>query len=295
MVHPLRPSRRLVVSLMAALSGVLALGTLSVPAVAQDKVSVGVLRFVSSGGLFLAYEKGYFKAEGLDVELKFFEAAQPIALAAVSGDVDFGVTAFTGGFFNLAGKGALKIIAAQAKEAKGYEGNLVLASKGASEKGLADLGQLPGKSLGISQVGSSFHYQMGQIARIKAGQALVAAYGEAPVGFIDARDIADVTVQQSLAPKLVQGPLVLTGSQALSIGDIGKLASRITKRDLAVEAAPSNGIASLGFEQRAVAEFMVLLREGRAAATTSTVTDLLGRPPRTVEAFLAEHFEPVAA
>ena len=96
-----------------------------------------------------------------------------------------------------------------------------------------------------------------QIARIKAGQALVAAYGEAPVGFIDARDIADVTVQQSLAPKLVQGPLVLTGSQALSIGDIGKLASRITKRDLAVEAAPSNGIASLGFEQRAVAEFMV--------------------------------------
>jgi len=167
MVYPFRPSRRLVASLMTAFAGALALGTLSTPAVAQDKVSVGVLRFVSSGGLFLAYEKGYFKAEGLDVDLKFFEAAQPIALAAVSGDVDFGVTAFTGGFFNLAAKGALKIIAAQAKEAKGYEGNLVLASKGAAEKGLADIGQLPGKSLGISQVGSSFHYQMGQIARIK--------------------------------------------------------------------------------------------------------------------------------
>jgi len=75
MVHPLRPSRRLVSSLLAALSGALALGTLSAPAAAQDKVSVGVLRFVSSGGLFVAYEKGYFKAEGLDVELKFFEAA----------------------------------------------------------------------------------------------------------------------------------------------------------------------------------------------------------------------------
>lgn len=134
---------------------------------AQEKVSVAVLRFVSSGGLFLAVEKGYFRQEGLDVDLKFFEAAQPIAVAVVSGDADFGVTAFTAGFYNLAGKGALKIIAAQAKEAKGYEGNLVLASNGAYAKGLTSLDQLSGKSVGITQVGSSFHYQVGQIAAAK--------------------------------------------------------------------------------------------------------------------------------
>jgi NitT/TauT family transport system substrate-binding protein len=137
------------------------------PALAQEKISVAVLRFVSSGGLFLAVEKGYFKAEGLDVELKFFEAAQPIALAVVAGDADFGVTAFTAGFYNLAGKGALRIIAAQAKEAKGYEGNLVLASNAAYDKGLTSLDKLAGKSLGITQVGSSFHYQVGQIAAAK--------------------------------------------------------------------------------------------------------------------------------
>ena len=134
------------------------------PAAAQEKVTVGVLRFVSSGGLFLAVEKGYFKEEGLDVELKFFEAAQPIALAVVSGDTEFGVTAFTAGFYNLAGKGALKVIAAQAREKKGYEGNLVLASNAAYGKGLTSLDKLSGKSVGITQVGSSFHYQMGQIA-----------------------------------------------------------------------------------------------------------------------------------
>ncbi|WP_406854917.1 ABC transporter substrate-binding protein [Alsobacter sp. KACC 23698] len=155
---------RLFAAILIAAAGALAFAA---PSRAQEKASVGVLRFVSSGGLFLAVEKGYFKAEGLDVELKFFEAAQPIALAVVSGDVDFGVTAFTGGFFNLAGKGALKIIAAQAKEAKGYEGNLVLASKGAAEKGFTDIAQFAGKTLGISQVGSSFHYQIGQLARLK--------------------------------------------------------------------------------------------------------------------------------
>lgn len=137
------------------------------PALAADKVSVGVLRFVSSGAFFLAAERGYFKNEGIDLDIKYFEAAQPIAVAVVSGDVDYGLTAFTGGFYNLAGKGALKVIAAQAKEAKGFEGNAVLASNAAWEKGLKRFEDLAGKSLGITQVGSSFHYQVGQIARVK--------------------------------------------------------------------------------------------------------------------------------
>ncbi len=129
-----------------------------------ETVKVGVLRYVSSGGLFLALERGYFKQEGLDVELKFFEAAQPIAVAVVSGDTDFGVTALTGGFYNLAGKGALKLIGGQGMEKKGYEGNLIVASNEAYAKGLTDPSKLKGKSVGISQVGSSFHYQIGQIA-----------------------------------------------------------------------------------------------------------------------------------
>ena len=143
-----------------------ALVALATPALAADKVSVGALRFVSSGPLFLAVERGYFAEQGIEPELKFFEAAQPIALAVVSGDVDYGLTAFTGGFFNMAGKGAVKIIAAQAKEAKGFEGNAILASNAAFEKGLKEPKDLAGKVLGITQVGSSFHYQAGQIARV---------------------------------------------------------------------------------------------------------------------------------
>ncbi len=137
------------------------------PAAAQEKVAVGALRFVSNGALFLAVEKGYFRDEGLDVDLKFFDAAQPIAVAAISGDIDLGVTAFTGGLFNIAGKGALMIIAAQAKEQHGYEGNNILVSNAAWDKGLRRLEDLPGHSLAITQVGSSFHYQIGQIARLK--------------------------------------------------------------------------------------------------------------------------------
>lgn len=134
---------------------------------AADKVTVGVLRFVSSGGLFLAAEQGFFKEQGIDVDLRFFEAAQPIAVAVASRDLDFGLTAFTAGAFTLAGKGGLKIVAAQAKEAKGYEGNAVLASKAAFDKGLTSVDKLAGRTVGITQVGSSFHYQLGQLARLK--------------------------------------------------------------------------------------------------------------------------------
>ena len=132
-----------------------------------EKVKLGSLRFVSSGAVFIAHERGYFRDEGLDVLPSFFDAAQPIALATASGDLDLGVTAFTGGFFNLAGKGALKIIAAQAKEAKGYEGNVVLVSNAAWDRGFRGVSQFAGHSIGITQIGSSFHYQIGQIAAAK--------------------------------------------------------------------------------------------------------------------------------
>src|SRR2546427_165710 len=137
------PMRRLLAA-VSALAVLLAAG----PAAALEKVGVGVLRFVSSGALFVAVERGYFREEGLDLDLKFFDAAQPIAVAVVTGDVQFGLTAFTAGLFNLAGKGGLKIVAAQAKEAKGYEGNAILAANAAWERGLRRPEDLAGRSLG---------------------------------------------------------------------------------------------------------------------------------------------------
>src|SRR5664279_3463338 len=68
------------------------------------KAKVGVLRLSSSAPVFIAQDKGYFREAGLEIELKFFDAAQPIAVATTSGDIDFGITAFTAGLYNLAGK-----------------------------------------------------------------------------------------------------------------------------------------------------------------------------------------------
>jgi NitT/TauT family transport system substrate-binding protein len=135
-------------------------------AVAQDrpKIRLGVLRLASSGNVFIAADRGYFKDAGLDVELKFFDAAQPIAVATASGDIDIGVTAFTGGLFNLAGKGAVSIIAGQSRDVPGFPLMAYLATTQPSGASLKSLRDIEGKSVGITQVGSSFHYSAGLIA-----------------------------------------------------------------------------------------------------------------------------------
>src|SRR5271155_4466154 len=104
-----------------ALAGLLALAA-SQHAQADEllKAKVGVLRLSSSAPVFIAQDKGYFRDAGLDIDLKFFDAAQPIAVAVTSGDVDFGITAFTAGLYNLAGKGVLKVIGGMSREKAGF-------------------------------------------------------------------------------------------------------------------------------------------------------------------------------
>jgi len=137
---------------------------LSAPATVAEEITVGVLHLASSGPIFIAADKGYFKDEGLEAKLVFFEAAQPIAVAVVSRDLDVGVTAFTAGFFSLAGKGGITVIGAQSREEPGYHLIAYVASDKAYDAGFKSLKDFPGKKIAITQVGSSFHYSLGLLA-----------------------------------------------------------------------------------------------------------------------------------
>ena len=139
---------------------------LTVPAKAE-KTSLSVLKLASSGPVFLAQDLGAFAAEGLEVEFKFFAAAQPVAVAVVSGDAEFGVTGLTAGFYNLAGKGALKIVAGQSREAPGYKLSAYMVSNQAFAAGVKSPADFGGHSFAMTQVGSTFHYMIGLLAEKK--------------------------------------------------------------------------------------------------------------------------------
>jgi NitT/TauT family transport system substrate-binding protein len=132
---------------------------------AQTKVTVGALRLTSSGPIFIALDKGYFKGQGLDVELKLFTAAAQPPLAVVSGDVDFAVTGLTASFYNLAAKGGVKIIGAQSREEPGFNLVAYMVTNDAYAKGFRSLKDFAGKSVATTTTGSTFHYSLGKLAQ----------------------------------------------------------------------------------------------------------------------------------
>ena len=143
------------------------IAVLLTPALAQERVTVGTQRLATSGALFIAAANGYFKAEGLDVEMTAYTSPQLVVEALAGGSTDFAVAAFTGAAFNLAGKGAIRAIAAQVREKRDYDGNELIASNAAYAKGLQKPADLADRSFAVGELGSLYHYQLGQIARIK--------------------------------------------------------------------------------------------------------------------------------
>lgn len=182
---------------IALIGGAAATTSLATPALSQNrKITVGALRFTSHSGSFVAFERGYFTDAGLDVELKFFQAAQPMAIAIASGSIDYAVTAVSGGLISLAQKGAIKVIGGALSEEPGIDGQKILASDAAFMAGVTSPKKLDGKVFGMSTAGSSFHYMGSKIAaaegvsvKFKPLQKVGAIIGALKSGQIDAWSI----------------------------------------------------------------------------------------------------------
>lgn len=164
------------------------------PAIAAEHVKIGVVRSLGGAPVFVAKEKGFFAAEGLDAEIVLFDSAQPISVAATSGDVDFGITGMTAAFFTLASQGALKLIGAGTWEHPGFQSIGFIVSKQAFAAGVASFKDLGGRSVAITQLGTPLHYDLGRV---------VAKYG------IDLKTVRVLAMQSN--PNVASA---LTGGQA---------------------------------------------------------------------------------
>lgn len=187
-------NRRHALGLMGAAAATPFVGSSALSANAP--INVGALRFTSHSASFVAFERGYFSDEGLDVTFKFFQAAQPMAVAIASGDADYAVTAISGGLVSLAEKGAAKVIGGALSEEQGIDGQKILASDAAFKAGLTAPSGLDGKSWAVTQAGSSFHYMGSKIAakegvelKYKPLQKVGAIIGAMKSGQVDAWSI----------------------------------------------------------------------------------------------------------
>lgn len=130
----------------------------------KAKVSLGMLRLTSSAPLFIAMDKGFFAAEGIEIEPQWFDAAHPIAVSTASSKVDVGATGITASLYNMAANGQkLGIVADKGREQKGYSSSALLVTTDNYNSGVKSLKDIKGKRIGITQKGSTFHYMLGRM------------------------------------------------------------------------------------------------------------------------------------
>ncbi len=206
-----RPALLLPVLLMVALVGS------PLAARANQKILIGSLKAANVGPAFIAKEKGYFAAEGLDVDFSYFKSAQPVAVGVASGSLDFGCTSTSAGMYALAGQGVLRIISGMYSEAPGFHNFAIMASNKAFAAGAKTYKDLEGHSVAISQVGSPVHYSLALVAekyhldlksmRIEPLQGIPQIVSAIQGNQVD----ASVTTATAVNPMLIAGTAQLIG------------------------------------------------------------------------------------
>jgi NitT/TauT family transport system substrate-binding protein len=124
-------------------------------------LKVGVIGALSDAGIFIAYDRGYFRDEGLDVKLVPFTAAPQILPAIATGELQVSGSAITPALLNAVERGiAMKIVADKGQVAKGF-GFAAIAIRSDLAGRIHDFKDLKGLKFAVPAKGVSSATQLG--------------------------------------------------------------------------------------------------------------------------------------
>ncbi len=136
-----------------------AAGIIFAPSIARaaSKVTLGIVNTISDAPYFIADANGYFKAEGLDVEIISFPSGSKMIASLSTGDLDVSGGAISAGLYNANERDiAIKIVADKARNAPGYGfQSLLVRADLLDSKAFTSLADLKGRKLAIPAVGSA--------------------------------------------------------------------------------------------------------------------------------------------
>ncbi len=242
-------------------SALILIASLVTSATAQERVIVATTRDMSNAALFLAAARGYFKDEGLQLEMRAYPDAPAAAEALGLGAADLALTAFSATAFSLAASGKIKAIAAQVREWRGYEGNQVIATPDAYRRGLHSLRDLAGKSVALNGLGSVFHYELAQIAQHNGFKFDSQSLKALPSFDAVAQAVIDGKVDAAILPPLYVQELLSSG-QARPIGWFSELG----EHQLGALFASAKTLAN---RRDMVKKFLIAYRRGAADYVTA--------------------------
>ncbi len=155
-------------ALRTSLVSIVAAGLLHASAAnAADKVRVGSLNNPGDIGFFIADQKGYFKAEGLDVEIIEFKSAGLMMAPLGTGDLDVAGGALNASLFNAAERQLpLKIVAGRSRTAPGFNYNILMVRKELADSGkVKSIADLKGLKFAFPAPGTAVQSQLNEVLK----------------------------------------------------------------------------------------------------------------------------------
>jgi len=127
-----------------------------------EKVKVGLLMINADAGVFVALEKGFFRDQGLSVEITYFSSSGGPQMAALTtGDLDAGSGSISPGIYNSAAGGVnMRVVASKSRVGPRGSGRYVV------RRGLLEPGKpfaikdVRGKVIALNSVGGSSRLYM---------------------------------------------------------------------------------------------------------------------------------------
>ncbi|WP_201756528.1 SDR family oxidoreductase [Corallococcus silvisoli] len=120
--------------------------------------------------------------------------------------------------------------------------------------------------------------------------------GHGKVAFVDVRDMGEVAARALLDTSLRDRAFTLTGQEAVTFGEVASVLSEVLGRPIRYVPASVPGYVHhlhqrrLSWGQLGMQTLMhVGLRFGKAEQVNPTLTNLLGRPTRTVRQYIEDH------
>ncbi len=131
------------------------------------------------------------------------------------------------------------------------------------------------------------------------GGALPVPLGDASVAMVDTRDVGAAAATILLSGGRHDGRIYeLTGPESLDLTEVAARLSFVLGHEVRYTNPPLEAAAE-GMRSRGAPEWLVqhiqeilsIMRSGAGAATTSTLEEILGRAPRTLDDFVRDHSE----
>lgn len=129
------------------------------PLATPVKVRIGYLPAIAAVPLYIGLEKGYFKAEGLEVEAVALQSGAQLLPAMASGQLEAGLSSPGAALFNAIGREIpLKIVADDGQYRKGYRFGALVVRKDLVDSGaVKDVKDLKGKTVAVTGKGVATH------------------------------------------------------------------------------------------------------------------------------------------